>query len=296
MQKNKSKHIILANDLAGLGKVALANQIPIMACAGIETSILPTVILSSHTGGFEDIYINDYTIGMKGFLKQWNKLDVQMGALLTGYLKNKQQIDILLEFMQQKLLKDASLIVDPVMADNGKFYAGFNKDYAEKMKQLCSRADYITPNITEARILTDCDDIRVKSYCKGDVEKLLLKLKDLGAKNIVITGVSLDDDNLAVAYYDSKADKAGYVFTPKLKQQFFGTGDLFTAIISACILHKIDLGAAVNFAVKWLEKCLNYTIGLDRDLKYGVEYEGFLADFIKEINALRKAGKNEHNN
>ncbi len=292
MQKAESRHIILANDLAGLGKVALANQIPIMACAGIEASILPTVILSSHTGGFKNIRIDDYTSGMQGFLKQWNSLDLHFDAILTGYLKNQEQIDILLDFKDTKMTNDSLLIVDPVMADNGTFYSGFDKSYAEKMKLLCKNADYIMPNITEACILTNSESILENSYNQADVEELVHELRQLGAKNVIITGVSFDDKNLGVAYADKKLDKVDYVFTRKLQDKFFGTGDLFTAIVSACIINSIDLNLAVEFAVNWLAKCLSYTISLNRDLKYGVAYEGFLDNFILIMDELKMTTKN----
>ncbi len=292
MQKLESKQIILANDLAGLGKVALSNQIPIMACAGIEASILPTVILSSHTGGFENIQIDDYTSGMQGFLKQWHSLELSFNAILTGYLKNQKQIDILLNFKNNKMTMDSLLIVDPVMADNGKFYTGFDKTYAEKMKLLCQNADYIMPNITEACLLTDSESILQKPYSKNDVAKLIDKLMNLGSKNVIITGISFDDNNLAVAYFDKKYNKIDYVFTKKLKQKFFGTGDLFTAIVSACIINNIDLNLAIEFAVNWLAKCLNYTVSLDRDLKFGVAYESFLDNFILIMEELKRTTKN----
>ncbi len=283
---NKMKHVVLANDLAGLGKVALTNAIPIMACAKIETSILPTVILSSHTGGFKNIHIDDYTDGMQGFLKQWNSLDLNLDAILSGYLKSEKQIDLLLEFRHSKALKDALLIVDPVMADNGKFYSGFDKQYAKKMKELCKNADYIMPNITEACLLTDAEHLLDNSYTKEDIDELILNLAALGAKNIMITGVNFDEDNLAVAYFDAETKKIGYVYTKKLAHKFFGTGDLFTAIVSAGIIRGIDLESSVRLAVKWLEKCLDYTISSHKDLQYGVCFEPFLGDFIKGMDEL----------
>ena len=143
--------LLVANDLPGLGKVALASSLPLMAACQVETAILPTVLLSSHTGGFKQLRIDDYTVGMTGFLEQWQNLGIAFDGLVTGYLKNSQQIDLILEFANVKQLP---LFVDPIMGDKGCFYQEFDQGHANHMRRLCQNADVIIPNLTEAAFLT----------------------------------------------------------------------------------------------------------------------------------------------
>ncbi len=287
MENNKNlKRVLLANDLAGLGKVALANAIPIMACAKIETSILPTVILSSHTGGFSDIYIDDYTAGMDAFLKQWKNLNIAYDAIVTGYLKSEKAIDLLLEYKETRSVENALLIVDPIMGDSGKFYKGFDDSYANKMSLLCKNADYIIPNVTEACLLTETKELLKESHQRDEIELIFDKLIKMGSKNIIISGVSFDKEHLAVAFYEENKGEIEYIFTENLPYKFFGTGDLFTALISACIVRGVSLKSGIEFAVSWLEKCLKFTISLNRDLKLGVYYEAFLGELVNEVDKL----------
>lgn len=287
-QKRDSKRILLANDLAGIGKVALSNAIPIMACAEIETGILPTVILSSHTGGFPDIFIDDYTRGMLGFLKQWRGLPLRYDAIVTGYLKSQEQIDILLAFSEEAKQTGTLLIVDPIMADNGSFYSGFDQAYAEKMKVLCQSADYLIPNISEACILTGTELRSDARYSEAEIDRIVGKLPDFGSKRIIITGIAMRPNELGTAFYNPEAGCTDYVFTPELPHKFYGTGDLFTSILSACAVKGIDLKRSLEFAVAWLDSCLRYTLEAGRDLRYGVLYEPFLKDFIEGIRALER--------
>lgn len=292
MQEKKQKgRVILANDLAGLGKVALANSIPIMACAGIETAILPTVLLSSHTGGFKNVHIDDCTQEMRKFLKQWQDLDIEWEAIVTGYLKSEEQILLLKEILQQGRLGCPLLIVDPVMADHGNFYSGFDAAYAEKMRSLCALADYILPNLTEACLLSGSPMLHEGEYTETELELLAERLLELGAKNLIITGISFEEKSLATAFYEETTGRLDYVFTEKLPRHFFGTGDLFTAILSCCIVRRISLKDAVDFAMRWMHACLKHTISLERDLRYGVSYEPFLKAFIEGIEDLMERNR-----
>ena len=180
------KKILIANDLPGIGKVALAPAIPIFACCQIETMLLPTVLLSSHTGGFKNIAIAEQTAFMKQSLKQWQELDLKPDAVLTGYFRNSEQIELVVDTIG-KLPASTQVFVDPIMADNGKLYSGFTAEHVEAMRKLIQKADVIYPNITEACLLTDTP------YPSGKItmdftRELAKKLAELGPEYIIITG------------------------------------------------------------------------------------------------------------
>ncbi len=272
------KKLLLVNDLSGIGKVALAPAITITNCLGFEVSTLPTCILSTHTGGFPDIYIDDYSKGMDGFLAQWQDLDLNFDALITGYFRNAKQIKKVLDFKEKTPAKNATLIVDPVMADNGKMYSGFDKNYVQYMNELCVKADLILPNFTEACLLTN-KNFREENADLATIKELCLELSDKGKRSVIITGIKTSDD-LIIAYYDKNIGEFGYESCEKLPYNFFGTGDMFTSIVSGKFLKGDSIKEAVRFANEWILKCLTYTIESNTDIKYGVKFEAFLKDLI----------------
>lgn len=280
-------HLLVANDLPGLGKVALASSLPLMAACQVETAILPTVLLSSHTGGFKQLRIDDYTVGMTGFLEQWQNLGIAFDGLVTGYLKNSQQIDLILEFANAKQLP---LFVDPIMGDKGCFYQGFDQGHANHMRRLCQNADVIIPNLTEAAFLTKTAYLE-KDYQSSQVERLLKKLAALGPSYIVLTGVTFEADKIGLAIYDRTKDKVVYLMAKHYPQHFYGTGDILTAILSSAYFRGISLEKSGRLALDFLNEVMMTTQALERDLRYGLCYEPHLLDLIKNYQLLLEEKK-----
>lgn len=274
--------LIVANDLPGLGKVALASSLPIMAACQVETAILPTVILSSHTGSFKNIQLDDYTEGLTGFLAQWQSLDISFVGMLTGYLKNDRQIDLLAAFAKDKQLP---LFVDPIMGDEGKYYQGFDEIYAQKIKELCQMADVIIPNLTETAFLTGTAYLG-EHYDSNQIRQLLRALAELGPKYVVLTGISFKADQIGLACYDVATDEVVYVMGKRYPQHFFGTGDIVTAILAAAYFQGISLEKASHLALDFLDKTMQGTLELQRDLKYGLCYEPYLLGLLKDFQKL----------
>ncbi|WP_057490216.1 pyridoxamine kinase [Streptococcus orisasini] len=270
--------LLVANDLPGLGKVALASSLPIMAACQVETAILPTVLLSSHTGGFKNIQIDDYTAGMAGFLSQWQELDLAFDGLVTGYLKNKEQIALLIAFAEKKKIP---LFVDPIMGDNGRFYQGFDQDYAQHIRHLCQKADVITPNLTEAAFLTGTAYLG-DDYEPNQIDNLLKKLAALGPENVILTGVSFEKDKIGLALYQKQRDEIVYIMAKRYPQLFYGTGDIVTAILASGYFHGIAAEKSARLALDFLDEAIQSTLNLNRDLKYGLCYEPHLLELIKQ--------------
>ena len=190
--------ILTIQDISCVGQCSLTVALPILSACGIETAILPSAVLSTHTGGFTGFTFRDLTDDMPAIAAHWHKENIKFDAIYTGYLGSIKQIDIVKEIMESTLENHGKKIVDPAMADNGNLYSIFDMDYVKEMKTLCDMADIILPNITEACFLTDTEF--KTSYDKSYVMDLLKKLST-GDKTIILTGVSYTSDTTGVVVY-----------------------------------------------------------------------------------------------
>ena len=145
------KKAVTIQDISCFGKCSLTVALPIISAMGIETAVIPTAVLSTHTGGFTGYTFRDLTNDIPDIADHWKKLNLKFDAVYTGYLGSMEQINIVSNFFDDFRTDKNVIIVDPVLGDNGKFYAGFGTEFAEKMSSLCSKADYIIPNMTDTR-------------------------------------------------------------------------------------------------------------------------------------------------
>lgn len=265
------KKILIANDLPGIGKVALAPAIPIFACCQIETMLLPTVLLSSHTGGFKNIAIADQTEFMRHSLYQWENLELQPDAVLTGYFRNSEQIELMVDTIE-KLPASTKLFVDPIMADNGKLYSGFKQEHVESMRKLIQKADVIYPNITEACLLTDTP------YPTGKItmdftRELAKKLAALGPEYIIITGCPDSEELTGVQLYTKETDAFFDFYKTKYPHHFYGTGDTLAALATACILQGMSIEDALSFTLKFIDEVLQLSSQQPEQIPFGLPIE-----------------------
>ena len=281
--------VIVANDLVGVGKVALTSSLPIMSACQTEVLPLPTVLLSSHTGEFENIYMRDLTDDLKGFYKQWEHLDFTVDGLVSGYFKSREELKIVGQLARDKRI---ALFVDPIMGDNGRLYQGFDMEYVEAMKDFCQQADVIIPNLTEAALLTDTPYLEAGSYDKVTVEKLLRNLTKLGPQKVIVTGISFETDKIGLAYFDKEIDETAYLMRKSYQSNFYGSGDLLTAILSAGYFYNLDLLKVCDLALDVMDRVLSTTLSDGRPLKYGLCYEHHIGLLFSGFNALLEE-KNE---
>lgn len=272
--------LIVANDIVGLGKVALTISLPIISTCQTEVIPLPTVLLSSHTGGFNSVHVRDLSDDLLGFIKQWDELKITASGLVTGYFKSSQQIEIVRHFAEAA---DLPLFVDPIMGDRGKLYQGFDETYVEAMKSFCRKAEVIIPNLTEAALLTDTKFLEEGTYRQVDIENLLTALSQLGPEQIIITGVSFSEDEIGLAYLDSRTGTVSYVMTRKFPNHFFGTGDVLTSILAAGFSWGLTFEKVAPLALSFLDKVLETTLNRQRDLKLGLSYESHLGKLFMDF-------------
>lgn len=265
------KKILIANDLPGIGKVALAPAIPIFACCQIETILLPTVLLSSHTGGFKNIAVAEQTEFMRQSLYQWEHLELKPDAFLTGYFRNTEQIELMVDTIE-KLPESTKIFIDPIMGDNGKLYSGFTQEHVEAMRKLIQKADVIYPNITEACLLTDTPYPRGK-ITMDFTRKLAKKLADLGPEYIIITGCPDSEELTGVQLYTKETDVFFDFYKTKYPHHFYGTGDTLAALATACILQEMSIEKALSFTLKFIDEVLQLSSQQPEQIPFGLPIE-----------------------
>ena len=286
----KTKTVILATDISGLGKVAATAALPLFAICQLEVALLPTMILSSHTGGFPDVYIDDYTHGMLAFLKQWQSLEFDFSALVTGYLKSDIQVEHLLRFKEEKGLP---LIVDPIMGDKGTFYQGFSDAHLDHMRRLCQHADLVLPNLTEACLLLE--ESYEESLSEDRWEDYSKRLAELGPSKVLLTGLPMKENQIGVAYFDAATEEFNLFSSPALPQQFFGTGDILTTLVAAAFVQGVDIKQALPVILKFIEKSLVLSFKEQIDPKKGVFYQPHLGELFADFQALMEEKDEETN-
>lgn len=277
----KQKKIAMINDLSCLGRCSLTAAIPIVSACGFESVPLPTGVFSAHTE-FEGFVCADLTDKIGDITEHWKNLNIRFDCIYTGYLANIKQAESVKRFMLDFKKSDTVCIVDPVMGDNGKFYSRIDGTFVDEMRFLCSFADIIVPNVTEAEMLAgeDC----TSSKCDlQHIKDLILKLRNIGAQKIVITGVDFDDGQIGCAVYDSISGKANMFFTPKADGRFPGTGDVFASALTAAYMSGKDFTQAVQLAMSFTSESVEYTAKTDSDRKYGLCFEPFVADYGRAV-------------
>ncbi len=255
--------------------------LPIISATGIEVPSLPTAVLSTHTGGFTGYTYRDLTEDMIPILNHWKSLGLQFEGIYTGFLGSFEQIDIVSQIIDE-VGKKAKVIVDPVMADNGKLYAIFPENFPQGMKKLCSKADLILPNITEAVLMLGKEYVE-GPYTREYIENLLKELSGLGPKHIALTGVYFETHNLGAACYDAETGKISYAFAEKIPGYYHGTGDVFSSVVTACMMNDVALDRAIEIAVDFTQKSIVRTYKAGTDVKYGVNFEAGIPRLLNQL-------------
>ncbi len=270
--------ILTIQDISCLGQCSLTVALPILSACGHETCVLPSAVLSTHTGGFSGFTFRDLTDDMPAIKDHWLSEKISFDAIYTGYLGSTRQIgyvkDIFDAFDKEGLIK----VVDPAMADNGKLYYGFDGEFVNEMKTLCGKADYLVPNITESCFLTDSEF--KEEYDEEYVKALLIKLSALGSKNIILTGVSYIPGTTGVVVYEN--GEYSYYKHEKIANGCHGTGDIYaSAFVGALLKGKTPFESA-KIAADYVLDCITET-QKDKDHWYGAKFEPVLGNLINAL-------------
>lgn len=278
----KQKRIAAIHDISCVGRCSLTVALPILSAAGLDTGALPTAVLSTHTGGFEGFTYRDLTEDIKPVSEHWQSLNLKFDAIYSGFLGSFEQIDLVAELFDTFGDESALIMVDPVMADNGVLYSVYSPEMAKGMAKLCAKADIIVPNLTEAAFMLD-EEYVGENYSQDYVESTLRKLSGLGAKKVVLTGISFEPGKLGAAAYDRNSDKISYAFNQRIEGHFHGTGDVFGSTLLAALMNDFSLEEAIQIAVDYTYRCIVLTVEAEQERRYGVCFERALPYLIKRL-------------
>ncbi len=268
------KRILTIQDISCVGQCSLTVALPILSACGVETCVLPSAVLSTHTAGFSGYTFRDLTEDMPAIKDHWVKEGIAFDGVYTGYLGSTKQIDYVKEIIAATA-KDGVAIIDPAMADNGKLYPGFDAAFVEEMKKLCATADYLLPNLTEACLLTDTE--YTPDYDKAYIDGIVKKLLALGTKTVVFTGVSFQEGKTGVLVCTKDSEQ--YYQHDFLPNSCHGTGDIYSSAFAGALIKGKSPYDAARIAADYTVACIKETAKLDNHW-YGAAFEPALGELI----------------
>ena len=265
------KRIVTVQDISCVGKCSLTVALPIISALGTEAAVLPTAVLSTHTM-FKGFTFCDLTDEIEPIIAHWKKENMDFDAVYTGYLGSARQIALTKDLISKFKGANTLVLVDPAMADGGRMYTGFEKSFALEMATLCSVADIIVPNLTEASFMLG-EEYVAEGYDEEYIKDMLKKLTSLGCKTVVITGVSFEKDKLGVMSYDSESGEYFSYFRERIPESFHGTGDVFASTFLGALMRERSVGDSLKIATDFTVECIKATLGNPQERKYGVNFE-----------------------
>lgn len=276
------KKALAIHDISCVGRCSLTVALPILSLGGINTSVLPTALLSTHTGEFPRYTYLDLTDELSKISHHWNGLQLSFDAIYTGFLGSFDQITCIEHLLDT--IPASVIMVDPVMGDHGRLYTTYTEQMAIGMKRLCQKADIIVPNLTEAAHLLGRP--WRDSYTQPEIEDMLQALSKLGPKQVVITGVSFAANEIGAVCYDRQTNSFSYAFAPKYDGIFYGTGDMFASALLAGLMNDFSLIYAMNAAIQFTHLAIKHSLELGQERRYGVCFEKALPYLMKKLQLL----------
>ena len=274
------KRIITIQDISCVGRCSLTVALPIISAAGVETCILPTAVLSTHTA-FPEFTFRDLTDEIQPISDTLAHLGIDFDAIYTGYLGSPEQLALVADLIDRFRKPGAEIFIDPVLGDNGSLYKGFTQDFADRMTRLCAKADLILPNMTEAAFMLH-EDYR-EDYDEDYVRGLLVRLTSLGARRAALTGIGFRDDEIGFYMYDAESGEFSRYFNEKLPMRCHGTGDIFASAALGGRMRGLGYTDSLALATDYTLECIRNTIADPSHRSYGVNFEQALPYYIAEI-------------
>ena len=270
--------VLTIQDISCLGQCSLTVALPIISACGVETCVLPSAVLSTHTAGFSGYTFRDLTEDMPAIRQHWVKEGIKFDAIYTGYLGSTKQIDYVADIFADTAAENCVKIVDPAMADNGNLYPGFDMAFVEAMKGLCAKADYVLPNLTEACFLTGVE--YKKTYDRAYIDLILEKLTALGCKNVIFTGVSYAPGKTGIVVLENGV--YSYYEHDFLPNSCHGTGDIYASAFVGALVRGKSAYDAAKIAADYTVACIEAT-AQEENHWYGAKFEPVLIKLIQSL-------------
>lgn len=264
------KRIVTVQDISCVGRCSLTVALPIISAMGVETSVLPTAVLSAHTM-FKNPSFHDLTDEIVNIASHWKSMGLKFDGIYTGYLGSVEQLNLISDFIGD-FRGDGFVFIDPVMGDHGKLYSGFTPEFVSKMAEFCGKADIIAPNLTEASFMLNIPYIG-ENYSENYIKDILHGLTSSGAKKAILTGISFEPEQLGVMAYDRESGEFSSYFGEKIGGSFHGTGDIFASTCVGALANDFALKDALKIATDYTCECIRLTVGDTRDKVFGVNFE-----------------------
>lgn len=268
--------ILTVQDISCVGQCSLTVALPILSACGLETAILPSAVLSTHTGGFKGFTFRDLSEDIPAIGRHWQKEGILFDAMYTGYLGSARQVDMVLELYRTVCKPGAPLVVDPAMADNGVLYTGFDDNYVQAMKRLCQKATVLLPNVTEACFLTDTPYLA--DFSEDFVEELQQKMMQMGCKKGILTGACADPKQTGVSVWEEEGSKK-YLHR-RVPVGSHGTGDVYASAFMGAWMNGNSLFDSAVIAADFTLDCIENN---EKDHWYGVQFEPRLPGLIRRL-------------
>ncbi|MBQ3554421.1 MAG: pyridoxamine kinase [Clostridia bacterium] len=270
------KKVAAINDLSGFGRASLCSIIPTLSSMGVQVCPVPTTIMSTHSGDFEDYTFHDMTDELPAYIEHWSKLGLTFDCIYSGFLGSPRQAELVADIVNRFRTKDTLVVVDPVMGDNGSLYSSISEEMVPEMRKLIAKADIIVPNFTEAALLLGRE---VKNdITKEEMREWLRALSDLGPDTVLITSApdTENKDMVGVVAYERSCDKYWKVTSRCLEDYYPGTGDVFASVLIGSLLKGDSLPEAIDWAAQFVSQCIKASSGYDYERRDGVLLERVL--------------------
>lgn len=278
---NETTKILTIQDLSCFGQCSITVALPVVSAFGIETAVLPSAVLSTHTSGFTDYTVRDLTDDLPDIRKHWESEGIYFDAVYTGFIASAEQMDYIKDIIDSRLKDGGNVFVDPAMADFGEFYNGFDQDFADRMGELCKLGDYILPNTTEACFILHRP--WKEHFSKEEMIEMAEELQDFTKRYVILKGYENDSNEMGMIVLDKKTSSMEIVYNDRIDYVSHGTGDVFaSSFVGSVMVGKSPVQAA-KIAGEFTKKAVEKTIG-DKNHKYGVKFE----QVIPELQDLLK--------
>ncbi len=279
------KRILTIQDISCFGKCSLTVALPLLSSMGIETVILPTAVLSTHTL-FKGFTCKDLSDQLTPITSHWKQEGITFDAIYTGYLGTEEEIDTVIGIIESFRTENTLVIVDPAMGDNGKLYPAFDERYARKNAALCAVADIADPNITEAAFLTGLP--YRENYPEEYIMELLLALAALGTRTPVLTGVSLSEGKTGAMGYDTAEKTFFHYQNNRIPVSWHGTGDIFSSVLAGSFVLGLDRKDALQLAADYTALTIAETLKNPENPWYGVDFEATIPALIRSLEQKKR--------
>lgn len=273
------KRILTIQDISCVGKCSLTVALPIISAQGIEACILPTALLSTHTG-FKNFTFCDLTDEFDAITQVWHKENIAFDGIYTGFLGSFSQLELIEKIFNEFNDSAPLILVDPCMGDNGKLYHGFDEKFVMKMRDLCTKAHVITPNITEASFMCGMPFFS-SDYTQDYILELLEGLAGFGVRKIVLKGIRYKQNECGIIAYDANTKEKVEYFHEFLPFHTSGTGDIFASVLFGSLINDESMQNAIKKAANFVLSSIKITLKDKNRTWYGVQFEKVLGTLAK---------------